>query len=125
MEQIRRQITNHIVDPDIPHVDVGVSDDPGAGGAHHRYVIEFPPYKPENRTLIEFQNGPIAEVGQNGVTNEALLAIVIDRLECFQKGPFACQDNDCALHYAKWALGALKNRTCNRVERGVEGKSKA
>jgi hypothetical protein len=38
-----------------------------------------------------FQNGPIAEVGVNGVTHEVLLAIVADRLRSFQKGAVRLQ----------------------------------
>lgn len=58
----------------------------------------------------------------NGLTDEALLAIVIDRLECFQAGPYPCPQNDLAIRWIKDALKALKNRTEERIRRGVEGK---
>lgn len=35
-------------------------------------------------TIIRFQNGPIGEVGFNGLTGEALLAVQIDRMRGFQ-----------------------------------------
>ena len=57
----------------------------------------------------------------NGVTQEALLAIVIDRLRSFQAGPFACDENGEALDYCGYALAALQKRTLARIARGVEG----
>lgn len=70
---------------------------------------------------ILFQNGPIAENGVNGVTQEVLLAIIIDRLESFQKGPFACRDNAVALTHLETAKLWLFKRTLDRMQRGVEG----
>jgi hypothetical protein len=73
---------------------------------------------------ILFQNGLIPEAGQNGVTQEALLAIVIDRLRSFQLGPFPCRENAIALTKCEEALMWLQKRTANRVRRGVEGANK-
>jgi hypothetical protein len=73
-------------------------------------------------TTLVFQHGPIPQTGLNGVTNEALLAIIADRLERFQQGEFPCQENESALHHTKMALDRLRARTKNRIERGVEGK---
>lgn len=70
---------------------------------------------------VSFQHEPIAEVGTNGVTNEVFLAILIDRLECFQQGPFACPENVEALDHLKAARAALLRRTDARIARGVEG----
>ncbi len=70
---------------------------------------------------IKFQRGPIKEVGVNGLSNEALLAIVIDRLRGFQLGEFACHENAMALTMAEESLAWLKIRTQQRIERGVEG----
>lgn len=64
-----------------------------------------------------------AEVGPNGLTNEALLAIVEDRLEGFQQGRFACQLNAEALSHVRAALNLLRVRTEDRICRGVQGKS--
>jgi hypothetical protein len=76
--------------------------------------------------FLKFQKGGIREPGDvNGMTNEALLAIVIDRLECFQAGPYPCPQNDLAIRWTKDALKALKNRTEERLRRGVEGKEEA
>jgi hypothetical protein len=75
--------------------------------------------------LIEFQKGGIQETGVNGVTHEVLLAIVADRLESFQNGPFHCDENRVALNHVTEALAALKSRTVARLARGVEGKTVA
>lgn len=60
-----------------------------------------------------------------GVTNEALLAIVKDRLEGFQAGKFPCQENEDALAGVNHALRFLHKRTMDRIERGVENQAKA
>ena len=74
---------------------------------------------------VLFQNGPIQTAGVNGITQEVLLAIVIDRLRSFQAGPFPCDENAEALGYCEMALDFLKERTKMRLARGVEGKSEA
>lgn len=101
-------------------IDLLVLDEPGSGGANHRYQIGI---GRTFRTLIEFQNGPINEVGNNGLTNEALLAIVIDRLQGFQSGPFKCRENAVALTKLEEAMMWLQKRTRERMARGVEGTS--
>lgn len=103
-------------------------DEPGSGGACHKYAIESSQKQPDNTPIarlgfIEFQNGPIQEAGINGVQNEDLLAIVIDRLQGFQSGKFACRDNAIALTKCEEALLWLQKRTRERQARGVEGKS--
>lgn len=71
--------------------------------------------------LIDFQNGPIREVGTNGFTNEALLAILIHRTETVNT-QFPCEENELAIKRMKEALEAFNQRTANRKARGVEGK---
>lgn len=82
------------------------------------YVIAPPKGK---LTRLFFQDGPIGEVGINGITNEALLAVVIDRLRGFQAGAFACHENAMAMQKIRDALGILHGRTRRRVAAGVEG----
>lgn len=66
-----------------------IEESVGAGGAPSSYfVLWF-----SGSTLIQFQAGSPSVAGLNGLTNEALLAVLIDRLECFQKGPFPCKEN--------------------------------
>lgn len=76
-----------------------------------------------NTTLIAFQNGPIKEAGVNGISQEALLAIVIDRLRSFQAGQYSCRENAVALTHCETALMWLQKRTRDRMARGVEGTS--
>ncbi len=75
--------------------------------------------------LDQFQEGPIREVGVNGYTNEAFLAIVEHRLESFQSGPFPSSYNQAALSGVQFSQTCLKSRTRDRQNRGVEGKNKA
>jgi len=70
---------------------------------------------------IRFQEGPIKECGVNGVCNEDLIAMVIIRLEHFQKSEFACRDNAIAITKLEEAMLWLRKRTVAREARGVEG----
>jgi len=85
---------------------ITVLDEPGQGGACHEYCIS-PAVRRQDTPAgefghISFQNGPIKENAINGCHQEDLIAIVIDRLQHFQKGSF-------------------KYRTKDREKRGVEG----
>lgn len=97
----------------------------GAGGASHVYTIEPPESAGNEYATIRFQNGPLAEVGANGATNEAILAVVIDRLRCFQSGPYSCRENALALTKLEEAMHWLNARTADRLARGVEGRNAA
>jgi len=91
--------------PDICDGDVMVDVDDGAAAG------------------IAFQSGdPLVEL--NGVTNEQLLAIIVDRLECAQKGPFACPETERALYDLDHARHSLQVRTRRRIGDGVEGTNK-
>lgn len=99
------------------------------GNASHLYhlSLQFNPSdigagKPATMTIaIPFQHGPIKEAGVNGFTNEALLAVIIDRMQGFQSGPYACRENALALTKLEEAKHWLLARTLERVQRGVEG----
>ena len=126
------QITSHEVNPANRTLLIEVVDGHGSGGAHHEYDIRH-----RTGTLLaalKFQNGPVVEQaakaanrrdvsvdGVNGITQEALIAIVIDRLEHFQAGPYACHQNKTALEALEEAQMALHHRTEAREARGVEG----
>lgn len=129
-----RELTDHKVNPANDKLTVTVEDAIGARGAHHRYSItgfdtannpsnEDPQgYRASfSRQVILFQNGPINEVGVNGVNHEVLLAIVADRLRSFQAGPYACRENALALTKLEEAQHWLHSRTRARMDRGVEG----
>jgi hypothetical protein len=117
-----RTIESHKVNPANDTLMITVLDQPGSGGACHRYEIAD---GAGVMKVIEFQNGPIAEVGVNGITHEALLAILIDRLDGFQTGPYANASNAEALLHLVSAQAALHARTKERMARGVEGTHQA
>lgn len=126
-----RFIDDHKVNPANDVLLIEVMDEPGAGGANHRYEVSgfnatTNPSAVQHicKTEILFQNGPINEVGVNGITHEVLLAIVADRLRSFQAGPYACKANACALTHIEEAQHWLQQRTIERMRRGVEGTHK-
>ena len=97
-----------------------LADEAGAGGASHVYLIGNTTTE-RHMATVSFQNGPIAECGVNGLTHEALLTIIADRLTSFQEGPYACDFNEVALAHVLMARNALLQRTRERQGRGVEG----
>ena len=116
-----RELTSHRVTGLNEKIHIDVVDSPGPGGACHAYRIAIDTGKEIQQVHLNFQNGPIHEVGVNGISVEALLAIVEDRLLGFQSGQFSCQENGFALGYIQDALQWLGKRTRDRVARGVEG----
>jgi len=127
-----RKLNDHQISPADLSLNIAVTDQPGSGGACHRYeVTGFNPrmnasFEPSADGLqILFQNGPVGEAGINGITQEVLLAIVADRLRSFQAGPYANKANACALTHVEEALHWLQQRTIERLRRGVEGTSAA
>lgn len=124
-----RELVEHKVNECNSNLAVHAVDEAGNGGASHDYVISGfrdaeQPYGVPTELKILFQNGPIAEVGTNGVTHEALLAILIDRLRGFQSGKFACRENALALTKLEEAMHWLLHRARQRMDRGVEGTHK-
>lgn len=117
-----RQITEHVVNPANDRLTITVCDEPGHGGANHHYAIDVPGCE-EHAVDLRFQNGPISADGNgvNGITHEALLAILADRLRGFQNGPYRCKENACALTHIEEAQMWLQRRTLARMRRGVEG----
>lgn len=113
-----RKINDHKVNPANDVIEIEVADELGAGGANHAYRVKLPNIP---TTYINFQNGPIAEAGVNGLTQEVLLAICADRLRSFQAGPYACRENALALTKIEEAQHWLHHRTKARMDRGVEG----
>ena len=113
------------------HTKVVACDERGPGNANHVYEINRvdPTLCGEEHGFatvaqrIIFQNGPIKEVGVNGIQNEDLLVIVIDRLSGFQTGDYECWENQDALKHLRDALKVLNERTDGRKARGVEGTS--
>lgn len=94
--------------------------DPNAGGAHHLYGIQYG--GPHDLCRIQFQHGPRGVDGSvGGIFDDDLLAIVQSRMEDFQAGPFACEENAAALAGIEAARSALSLRVARRISKGVLG----
>ncbi len=109
------------------HTTVFACDGKGHGNANHRYAVQKTSLTVEEAcneeplSIVHFQEGPIKENGINGIHNEDLLCIVLDRLQGFQAGDFACGENAIAYTYIETALKCLRLRTEDRKKQGVEG----
>jgi hypothetical protein len=94
--------------------------DPKAGNGSHTYGIQYG--GPKEVCRIPFQHGPRAVEGStSGIFDDDLLAIVQDRLEGFQTGPYACDENQQAINAVKSAREALGLRVARRIAQGVLG----
>jgi hypothetical protein len=94
-------------------------DDPGPGGASHYFT-----FLNDGAVcgFIEFQKGPRGVIGSTpGATELAVLAVIRDRLESFQAGPYACEENAEALNRVNEAMRLMKERADKRAARGVLG----
>lgn len=122
-----RVITDHQVNGLNEALFITALDAPGSGGANHKYRISlYDPLaeapKPAKMSVeLHFQNGPVGEAGFNGISNEALLAVVIDRLRGFQSGPFKSRENALAQTKLEEGMLWMQKRTRDRMARGVEG----
>lgn len=115
-----RELTTHHTNECNKAITVDVCED--ESGEPHGYTARWRDSDDMSMEIdLWFQHGPIAEVGTNGLTNELLLAIVADRLAHFQRGKFACVENQMALDHVTEALRTLEDRTKRRTAQGVEG----
>lgn len=94
--------------------------------APHHFKVTKAGVRPNEEpalAIVDFQEGPIKEVGVNGVNNEDLIAMVICRLEHFQQTDFSCRENAICITKLEEALLWLRKRTMARDKRGVKGTS--
>ncbi len=104
-------------------MDIIRKDEIGPGGAYHHYEIRI---KDNVVAVIQFQKGPRNEEGSTpGVIEAALYAVLLDRLEHFQAGPFSSRENAIAKTKTEEALMWIQQRVRNRAKRGVLGKNTA
>lgn len=100
-------------------------DDKEFNNYHHYRIVsnKLDTYGHNRKVVgeIEFQKGPIQEVGINGLTERDLLEILKNRLENFQASEYRSDYNEHALKHIRQAIEALDARTADRTERGVEG----
>lgn len=73
---------------------------------------------------LAFQSGPIGEFGVNGITNELLIEVLMDRIHKLH-AIMPCRENLLVEKNLGDALFWLKERTRKRREQGVEGTGKA
>jgi hypothetical protein len=141
-----RQIHDHKVNGLNEAIKVTADDEAGPGGANHKYLLDLVAGAPEaggQTMLIQFQNGPIKESGFNGFSNEALLAVVIDRMRGFQhgrivkggtdtptvevgfdfnsRGKYACRENALALTASRGGADVAPKAHAIACARDVEG----
>ena len=94
----------------------------------HRYELENLDGSPPQQVQF-IQKELVAEecalrTVADGTTNEELLKVLIDRMQCLQaKAP--CRENSIVLTNLEESLMWLEKRTADRVARGVEGTPKA
>lgn len=132
-----REITTHHDGHGLnERVRVLAVDEPGPGGASHRY--EF------HRTLsnieaddaaaaierapvvgfLQFQRGARNEPGSTpGMTTAAVLAALIDHLGAFQSGPYPSRETALVITKLEEALHWLRARADERAARGVLGQN--
>lgn len=123
-----REITDHHVNECNQAIRIEAAAPDPKTGASHLYTMRWHAtnslgehkYQRECEVSFPFQHGPVKD-GINGITNEVLLAILIDRMRGFQGGQFSCRENALALTKLEEAKHWLEARTKARVARGVEG----
>lgn len=82
----------------------------------HTYEIEVA----DQITRLDFQSGSIDKEGLNGLTTEALLAILIHRTRLLDHR-VPCSENERAIRHMEDALANLEIRSKRRKDRGVDG----
>ncbi|GHC34570.1 hypothetical protein GCM10010082_31560 [Kushneria pakistanensis] len=115
---IDRLVTAHALEGDTGDMNLMVfaRGEYSAGGAQNHYqIVEKHPEGCQWLVgEVNFQDGNPAIRGVNGVTLEAVLACCLDRLECFQRGPFANNYNAAALQHIEQAMESLHDRVRER-----------
>lgn len=119
-----RTITEHHDGHGLNESIVLQADAADGSGASHRYTayIEQPEADGWQVASVQFQKGPRNVEGSiAGMTEAALLAILIDRLKGFQAGPYSCRENAIQLTHLEECLHWTKARADERARRGVLG----
>jgi len=97
------------------------TDAPDQSGAAHDYNARIGVTRV---AAVQFQKGPRNVEGSvPGMTEAAVLAILIDRLRGFQAGPYSCRENAIQLTKLEEVLHWTKARADARAKRGVLGQN--
>ena len=99
------------------------TDEPDGSGAAHLYEAHIASDADGWQIArVQFQKGPRNVEGSTpGMTEAAVLAILIDRLRGFQSGPYSCRENAIQLTKLEEVLHWTKARADERAKRGVLG----
>lgn len=95
---------------------LGINALMGPKQAGHNYVALVG----DTTMCVDFQNGTIPDEGLNGLTNEALLHILVHRTKILND-LYPCRENSIAITKMQEAIMWFEERTQDRVNRGVEG----
>src|SRR6185312_6635410 len=68
---------------------------------------------------VVYQKGMPDQVGVNGCRVDDVIQAAIERLETFQAGPLACEENESALRSLYGAMDSLDVRRQRRRQQGV------
>ena len=119
-----REITGHRCGTGMDeHIRIEVANldtSPGGACAAYQFYIKANGQW-EKFARVDFQKGPAEGGPPSGLSNEALLAVVADRLQGFQAGKYPCRENAHAVAKIEEALHWLHARTRDRAARGIEG----
>lgn len=97
------------------------TDTPDQSGAAHNYEAWIGNTRV---AVVQFQKGPRNVEGSTpGMTEAAVLVVLIDRLRGFQSGPYSCRENAIQLTKLEETLHWTKARADARAARGVLGKN--
>lgn len=95
------------------------ADEPGPGGASHLYILSI---NDSEVGRVQFQKGPRDVEGSTpGAVENAVLAIVRDRMESFNAGEYRCRENALVATKVEEAMHWLKARADERAQRQVLG----
>jgi len=86
-----------------------------------------PTFNQDDFVDILFLNKKADGITNAGITNEQVIAMLIDRIETlnsYNNGMYSCHENEIAIESLKTAQKAIKLRTRDRIKRQVAGTHK-
>lgn len=114
-----RVITEHHDGHGLNESIVMTTDEADKSGAAHAYRASI---NGAEVARVQFQKGPRHEPESTpGMTEAAVLSILIDRMRGFQNGPYSCRENAIILTKLEECLHWTKARADARAKRGVLG----
>jgi hypothetical protein len=119
LSEPKRQIDEHFDGHGLNESIRIQTDAPDGSGAAHKYEAYI---GDALVAVVQFQKGPRNVEGSiPGMTEAAVIGILIDRLRGFQAGPYSCRENAIQLTKLEETLHWTKARADARAKRGVLG----